>query len=255
MARKPSPPAANVYIARTRELPVNLVFLVPFLFLYELALMGTQSPVENAAGAWIRTAALSLGRGGLMLLVLLVCLLVLLLLVGHMREAVRHRGIYGGMILEGLFYGAVLGSAASVLASTLPLDRIADLPVPQHRGTPAAPPGMLDLRHSLLALGLAIGAGVFEELIFRGLLLGGLFAALRHLVGADRITSGVIAVLISAYLFSDYHHWGVSGEIYDPAVFSFRFHAGVVLGGIFLLRGLGIAAFAHGFYDVLVMVL
>jgi membrane protease YdiL (CAAX protease family) len=242
-------------VSRTRELPVNLVFLVPFLFLYELALLATQSPVENAAGAWVRAGARSLGRGGLMLLVLLVCLLVLVLLVGHLRDAMRTRGVYGGMILEGLFFGAVLGSAASVLAATLPLDRLVDLPMPRQQGSPPAPPGMLDLRHSLQAMGLAIGAGIFEELIFRGLLLGGVFMALRHLVGADRITSGVIAVLISAYLFSDYHHWGVSGEIYDPAVFSFRFHAGVMLGAIFLLRGLGIAAFAHGFYDVLVMVM
>ena len=255
MARKSPPPAANIYVARTRELPVNLVFLVPFLFLYELALLATQSPVENAAGAWVRAAARSLGRGGLLLFVLLVCLLVLVLLVGHMREAVRSRGVYGGMIIEGLLYGAVLGSAASMLAAALPLERLVDLPMPQQLGTPAAPPGMWDLRHSLQSMGLAIGAGIFEELIFRGLLLGGIFAALRHLVGADRITSSVIAVLISAYLFSDYHHWGISGEVYDPAVFSFRFHAGVMLGAIFLLRGLGIAAFAHGFYDVLVMVL
>ena len=63
----------------------------------------------------------------------------------------------------------------------------------------------------------------------------------------------VLAVLVSAYLFSDYHHWGMAGEPYDATVFAFRFHAGLILGAIFLTRGLGIAAFAHGFYDVIVM--
>jgi hypothetical protein len=38
------------------------------------------------------------------------------------------------------------------------------------------------------------------------------------------------------------------------SVFALRFRARVALGGIFLVRGLGIAAFAHGFYDVLVIV-
>jgi hypothetical protein len=55
-------------------------------------------------------------------------------------------------------------------------------------------------------------------------------------------------------VFSGYHHWGVGGEPYVAEVFAFRFWAGATLGAIFLLRGIGIAALAHGFYDVLVLV-
>ena len=61
------------------------------------------------------------------------------------------------------------------------------------------------------------------------------------------------AIVVSAWVFSGYHHWGVTGEPYVASVFAFRFWAGIGLGTIFLTRGLGIAAFAHGFYDVLVM--
>jgi membrane protease YdiL (CAAX protease family) len=146
------------------------------------------------------------------------------------------------MLVEGLVYGALLGFVAKVLADSLPLGRMVPLA------------GALEgLRHGLQGLGLAVGAGIFEELVFRGLVLTGLLALLRYGLGADRVTGTVLAVLASAWLFSAYHHWGVGGEPYHAAVFAFRFWAGVALGGIFVTRGLGIAAFAHGFYDALLI--
>src|SRR5262249_14846656 len=102
-------------------------------------------------------------------------------------------------------------------------------------------------------LGIALGAGIFEELVFRGVLCFGVYRALRAVFGADRWSAGSIAVVISALTFSAYHHWGFGGEPWDAARFTFRFHAGALLGVVFLTRGLAIAAIAHGFYDALVL--
>ena len=77
---------------------------------------------------------------------------------------------------------------------------------------------------------------------------------LKDVLGADRWSAGIVAVLGSAAVFAAYHHWGPGGEAWDAARFTFRLHAGALLGVVFLTRGLGIAAFAHGFYDALVLV-
>ena len=244
MPRRRQPPPVD-YLARTRELPVNLLFLVPWLVLYELCLLAARSPVENAAGAWVKTLLSTLGRDGLLAAGLLLCGLLCTVVLVRIREAPRDRGVYGGMLLEGLVYGALLGVVAKVLASRFALGHMVALSITD---------GLEGMRGTVEQLGLALGAGVFEELVFRGLLLLGLFTLLRHGIGTDRITAGLVSILASAWIFSGYHHWGPGGEPYVASVFAFRFWAGVVLGGIFLLRGLGIAAFAHGFYDVLVMV-
>src|SRR5438128_1870477 len=51
-------------------------------------------------------------------------------------------------------------------------------------------------------LGIAVGAGIFEELVFRGVLCFALFRTLRTVIGADRLSAGAIAVVASALLFA-----------------------------------------------------
>jgi membrane protease YdiL (CAAX protease family) len=228
------------YVSRTRELPVNLLFLAPWVVVYELCLLATRCPVENAAGRFFKTLGQSLGPRGLSVIGLLVVVLLLAVVALRAREAGRDRGVFGGMLLEGVVYGAVLGLVAQAVASQLPLGRMVPLSLPA-------------LSRSVQDLGLAIGAGIFEELLFRALLLGGLWALLRHGVGTDRFTAGLVAVLASAWVFAAWHHWGPGAEPWSDAVVRFRFAAGAVLGTIFLTRGLGIAALAHGFYDVMVL--
>lgn len=234
------------YVQSTRALPVNLLFLAPFVLIYEAALVATRCPVENAAAAWLRSLLLGLGNTGLLLASAALGGAFLLAVLVRARQAPGERHIYGGMLLEGTVYGLLLGGGAQLLAHTLPMGKVVPLAA-------ASSPTLDNLSCTLRDLGLAVGAGVFEEIVFRGLLLAGIFAVLRHGLTTDRWTGAVIALLASAYLFSAYHHWGAYGEPYHAAVFAFRFSAGLILGAMFLTRGLGIAALAHGVYDVLVM--
>lgn len=96
---------------------------------------------------------------------------------------------------------------------------------------------------------LAVGAGVYEELLFR--LLG--FAVL-HFVLADVLKCGarvalVATVGLSAFAFSAYHCLGSEAFAWPP--FVFRSMAGLVLGVIFLTRGFGITALCHVVYNLL----
>ena len=247
MSRAADPPPLD-YVQRTRAWPVNVMFLAPWVAIYELALVGTRSPIENAAAGWLRAAILGLHRSHFVLLLLAITLGLVLVLRSRARDRQADRGVFGGMFVESICYGGLLGLVASVLAQRMPMGRWVAL-MPSYEAQEA----VAHLRGGMRELGLALGAGIFEELVFRGALVGGLLWLLRRGLGADRLTAGTLAVVAAAWVFSDYHHWGAAGEPYHPGVFAFRFHAGIVLGCIFVTRGLGIAALAHGFYDVLAM--
>lgn len=214
---------------------------MPWLVVYQLCLLGARCPVDNAAGAWVKALVGGLDRHLFVILSLAVVGLLYVVLVHRVKEAPRDRGIYGGMLLEGVVYGALLGFVARILADASLLQRV----------VPLAWPAML--RDGVEGLGLALGAGIFEELVFRGVLVTLLVLFLRHALGADRVSASLVAILGAAWVFSAYHHWGAGGEPYVASVFAFRFWAGAALGAIFLTRGIGIAAFAHGFYDVLLI--
>ena len=141
------PPPAD-YLYRTRELPVNLLFLAPWIVLYELCLLASRSPVENAAGAWVKTLLATLGRDGLLAVGLLLCGLLCMVVLLRIREAPRDRGVYGGMLVEGLVYGSLLGLVAKVLASRFALGHMVPLGVAD---------SMEGLRGTVEQLGLALG--------------------------------------------------------------------------------------------------
>ncbi|WP_022835546.1 CPBP family intramembrane glutamic endopeptidase [Salisaeta longa] len=98
-------------------------------------------------------------------------------------------------------------------------------------------------------LALSVGAGVYEELVFRVLLVGGLAWTLRHLM-ARRGWAYPLAALIGALVFSAVHYLGPMGDAFALASFTFRFLFGLVLNGLFLWRGFAVAAWTHALYNV-----
>ncbi|HEX3727410.1 MAG TPA: CPBP family glutamic-type intramembrane protease, partial [Pirellulales bacterium] len=102
------------------------------------------------------------------------------------------------------------------------------------------------------ALGFA-GAGVYEEVLFRLLLLPPMSACVARLglAGGARIA---IAVAGTSLLFAAAHYLGPHGEEFEAFSFWFRFTAGAVFAMLFVYRGFGIAAGTHALYDIFVSV-
>lgn len=96
-----------------------------------------------------------------------------------------------------------------------------------------------------------VGAGIYEELLFRLGLYSLIVVSLR-LLQSPKVLAVPVAAVTSATLFAGAHHLGPYGEPFGEAVFLFRWLAGLYFAGLFQFRGFGIAVGAHACYDVLV---
>jgi membrane protease YdiL (CAAX protease family) len=98
---------------------------------------------------------------------------------------------------------------------------------------------------------MSVGAGLWEELVFRLGVMGSLvFLLTRREFLSPRSALGV-ALLVSALTFALYHHVGSAGEPFALDRFAFRAAAGTILGLLFALRGLAVVVYMHVFYDLL----
>ena len=96
---------------------------------------------------------------------------------------------------------------------------------------------------------IAVGAGVYEELLFRLVLITLLNMLLVDILGLSLGKAIPIIIVASAVLFSLYHYLGP--EHFTMQTFFFRTAAGVYLAAIFIFRGFGIDVATHAAYDLL----
>jgi hypothetical protein len=239
------------YFRQSRRPLASLLFTLPLLAVYELGVvLQGESAILNGADVWLRQL---LGLLGIASSLALPALIVGILLAWHHTTGEPWRvrsSVLGGMLVE----CAVL---AGVLLGGVHL---------QHRvfewlSVPLVGPGE---PASAISAGVALvgsvqsvfahlvsyfGAGVYEETLFRLILLPVVVLVLRAAKVRPR-TAMVIAVVVTSALFSAAHHVGASGEPLDPFRMTFRFLAGVFFCLLFLLRGYGIAVGTHALYDV-----
>jgi len=98
---------------------------------------------------------------------------------------------------------------------------------------------------------LYCGAGVYEELVFRGFLFGLLILAFRRIFVEPKV--GIVAAaLLAAFLFSAFHYIGPAGDSFAFGSFLQRMFAGLYFSALFVTRGLGVTAAAHAIYDIFV---
>jgi Type II CAAX prenyl endopeptidase Rce1-like len=236
-------PAKVSYFQATRHPWPSLLFLLPPLAVYEagIFLLGGPQPdaLRNGADAWLHWGLQTVGVN----FAYAPPLLIALFFLGRSYAARDKRpqdlvGVVSGMVIEAIFFALGLWGLSRALG-----------PVLDHFGvrmtlTPAR----------ARAVGQAItfiGAGIYEEVVFRLALFSGL-AYLLRLVFVPSVLAIPLAAVASAALFSAAHHVGPFGEPYQAQVFLFRLLAGVYFASVYRSRGFGVAAGAHALYDVVV---
>lgn len=99
---------------------------------------------------------------------------------------------------------------------------------------------------------LSLGAGLYEELFFRVILVSGLYFIVQHLFDGKKAAYAISAVL-AAVAFSGVHYVGEFADSWSLGSFLFRFLFGLTLNVIYVIRGFGCAAWTHALYDLIVV--
>ena len=100
---------------------------------------------------------------------------------------------------------------------------------------------------------LAIGAGIYEEFLFRVILILLLSQIIKFIFKWSSNFSRMVAMIISAGIFSSFHFLGEYGDYFSFNIFMIRFFAGIFLGMIYFKRGFGIVAWSHSIYDLIII--
>jgi hypothetical protein len=198
---------------------------------------------RTGADAWLRHFLVSLGLTDRWLIPLALITILLAWQVIRPGQCKFQPSILAGMAFESLFLAlALVGLSRLIDLGLGALDRgqIALLAV-------AAPP----VRPGVSPLIGYLGAGVYEEALFRLFLVPALYGILR-LLQAPQVAASALAVSGSALLFALAHHAGTPGEPFTWFAFVFRWMAGVFFAWVFVIRGFGIAVGTHTAYDILV---
>jgi membrane protease YdiL (CAAX protease family) len=215
------------------------------LLAYEIGilLLGPEA-MRNGADVWLRRFLDMLGFGQYLLLPFLTCAI---LMGWHHVTQCRWRfsaEVLTGMLLESALLGIVLVLIARLQGWLLT----------------AASPGCDEATIAAANLGPTgtriigfLGAGIYEELLFRLMLLPALIGLLQWW-GESRRASWIGAILVSSLVFSAAHFELVTpgGDPFTWFAFLFRATAGAFFSVLFLCRGFGITVGAHTLYDIFV---
>jgi membrane protease YdiL (CAAX protease family) len=228
------PAEAGGYFAWSRDPAVALLGVLPLWLLYELLRLSLAPAERNGAEALVTDSLQLAGPGALGVLKVVLGLCVLAAAVSVMRRDLPWLSLVGVSALEGAVYGLMLGPVTQALTFFVLEGRALQGGIGP------------DLVGSL-------GAGIFEEAVFRlGILslLSLLLVRACLAFGLPRLLGVFAAVLISSLAFAWFHHVGAGGEPYELRIFTFRSVAGMVLGTLFVFRGFAVVVYAHAAYDL-----
>lgn len=170
---------------------------------------------------------------------------------------VRHASTRAAWKLRPTALTAMVGES---LLLTAPLIVFLMLVQMMLRGSPTPAAAMADATEDLAklpwrsAVTISIGAGIYEELLFRLIGVSAIRLILVELVKLGRKPGTAVSLLVCAAAFAAYHdvtapHGGV-----DLVRAGSLLLAGVYFGLVFVTRGYGIAVGVHIIYDVCVLV-
>lgn len=247
-----APLGRSSYFGATRSPRYSLLFALPLLIAYELLAAIFRRPVaeqqvRNGADVILHELAFLVAGayGPLLLMVAIVGLSIVFVWRDLRRSGGGLRpAFFAGMLAEAtglaLVFGVVIGTITAQLLGGLHLLMV--------------PGGPLATMSWPTRLMLSLGAGFFEELLFRVLLVSALATIGRVLFGFGRAPAGVFAAIIGALIFSAFHYVGPFGERFEIQSFAFRAVSGLAFSGLYLVRGFGITAWTHALYDAFLLV-
>ena len=232
------------YVVSTKTPLYSLVFTLPLFFIYELGIIFANTndliSLRNGADSIMRETLEIFGIFGFYgigAIFLLSAIIVFLFHKKYLHEIIFKIDYLFLMMVESFFWSILLFLFMSFILKNSHL--------------------LILGNHSKILIQqviLSVGAGIYEELVFRVLLI----AVISFIVGFVFQWTGALknslAMVISAALFSYFHFVGEFGDWFSFDIFMIRFFAGIALGSLYFIRGFGITAWTHSIYDLIVLI-
>lgn len=239
---------AHRYLEKTRQPLYSLIFILPMLLTYEIGVRiinsGTDWPRVNGADALIKSALQHLDfYGSLLSAVIIICTLLFLHVHSHNSWVMQLRSLL-----------AMYAETAVLALPLFPLGAAV-------RAVTMQPESGTFMASALAGEGIGtqiiymLGAGVYEEFLFRLVMMGLLLIVVKKICGHIGSRHHMLILLISAVSFAIIHHIGSESDNFSLYYFGFRTLAGVYFGWLYLVRGYGICAGTHAWYNLFVVFL
>ena len=228
------------YFLITRSALYSFLFTIPLFFIYEIGILFLSSDdiivVRNGADFLMRTLLESFGIYGLYglgaIFIIGFIIVYVIFLKDKSKKEVRADYLFI-MLFESIFWALVLYFLLFKFMLVL-MNPIGKTIIQQ--------------------VTLAVGAGIYEEFLFRVMLIAGLTGIISFVFLWEDKTTKAAALVIAAGLFSSFHFMGEYGDYFSMELFLLRFFAGIVLGILYFARGFGITAYTHSIYDLIVLI-
>ena len=234
--------AIKQYFSNTHTLLYSFLLSVPLFLIYESLILISQPNSDHivriSVDVWMKSIFTYFGVNAISFS-LLVMLLIGLFIIYRERERLKTLkfSYFPVMLVESTIYAIVVAFISNKLISLI--------------FNIAATDPVQSLSY-LQKLALSLGAGLYEELFFRVFLVS-LFLFIFNKVFGKKWAAIIASVTLSALLFSAVHYMGSMGDLFTLSSFMYRFLFGLILNGLYIMRGFGVAAWSHAIYDVLVI--
>jgi len=230
------------YFENTNNLLYSFLVSLPLFFLYEILILISQPSgdaiVRISVDVWIKSLFSSLGVSAISFSLLIIAIVGLFILYKEKERLEALKFAYFPMLLlEATIYAIVVAFISQSLVSFM-LNMAASDPITTLTTTQK--------------LALSLGAGLYEELFFRVILVT-VFILIFTKVFGKKWAAVTASVVLSALLFSAVHYIGSMGDAFTLGSFLYRFLFGLILNGIYVWRGFGVAAWTHAIYDIMVI--
>ena len=228
------------YWGISKNIYYSILFIMPMLFLYETMCLyqyfGLKFQIRNGADVFVRQLFLSFGHYSELAYSLTLLIIFLVIVYFNWNVVIKGRlkiSFLLFMLLESFIWCTVfiflMGVSENIILSILERNIIPE------------------------QFYLSIGAGIWEELLFRVGATGIIIYFMKYSLAYNQLFSGFIAIFCSAILFSLFHYVGQLGDIFTFRSFCLRTFAGIMLGALYVFRGFGITAYTHIFYDMAII--
>lgn len=231
------------YFQDTNSLLYSYLIALPLLLLYEALIFITQPDtdlvVRISVDVWIKTLFSYFGNNVLSITLIVVALIGIYILYRERERLSTLKPRYFAiMLVEASAYAFLLALLLSAFVGAL---------------VQMMQPESINALSPLQKIALSLGAGLYEELFFRVILVSGLLFIFKYFI-TKKWVAFIAAMVVAALIFSLVHYIGALGDSFALGSFLFRFLFGLALNAIYLWRGFGMAAWTHAIYDIMVVV-